>query len=433
MKQFYSPFIYKNDSFITLSNIRFSHIAQLKERNIEEGYQVEYKSQWDDNFLKKHLCQVITSFANSEGGWLFIGIENETAEYVGIEKLRADFSQIISQKLTAVSPVPKFECRFIKNPKDVKMGVLIIYIYEGLNPPYICNGTVYLRNGSSKTPIKPGRIELDNLIQKRENFNKQHKEFRINNFYDVNIKSPFCNIYLYNPYTKLNINTITNELRVMMDNLSKTGNWKRLCYSPDSILCYNADVISKNSMTPITEFYVDGNVKISCPLFCLHNDLREDWAHFINEQNSKIDFSEMQVIDGYISFNAIHRGLKDALEYIKKYNYHINNYTISFEYKNVGNTVLYFRTDFNNSEGKTEYIQNIKSNKFYTCQKNKVKTIPFNIIDDVKIENIGGICLQLMDTNFALLFGIDPDDLRQIVKRAIPLYQEKFYSSLYES
>ena len=111
---------------------------------------------------------------------------------------------MISQKLMSVTPVPKFDCRFISEKTDEKRGVLIIQVYEGINPPYICNGTIYIRSGSSKLPIKSERNSIDDLINKRERFNKVMEKFCVNNFISGNTNIPYCTIYLFDPCSERN-------------------------------------------------------------------------------------------------------------------------------------------------------------------------------------------------------------------------------------
>ncbi len=431
MKPFYSPFVDKKGNIIPLSKLRFSHVLQLKEHEIEEGYQVEYKSRWDDNFLKKHLCQTIASFANSEGGWLFVGIEDNTANYIGIEKLRADYNQIISQKLVSVSPMPKFESRFVKDPKNSRKGILVVYIYEGTDPPYVCNGTVYLRSGSSKIPVRSGRIEIDNLVQKAEKFDKQHKAFCTNNLIGKDAQFPVCSIYLYNPYANIDINQISSRLRTMKNELNETGLWQRINYSLDSILCYGSDVVSKEAITTVAEFFADGNVKLFCPLFVLPRDLYQGWAEFIKERSPNIDVGEMLVTDGYITYASMLRQLINAFEYLKKSNYHINDYYISFEYKNIGKSVLFFRQNLQTTEDIGQYIQTINCNNFYVCPKSEISTLPTHFIHDVPIDEVGNNAIQILEANFAFLFGIDPIELTRKIEESGPLYKEKLFSSHY--
>ena len=187
----YSPFTDKKGNKISLNKLRFTDICKIEEKCIEEGYKVEFKSQWDDNFKKKHLCQTIASFANAEGGWLLIGIEDGTGKYIGIDKQRADFSQTISQKLVSVTPIPKFDCRFIHETNNKKRGVLVIQVYEGINPPYVCNGTIYTRSGSSKVPIKSDRSSIDELLNKRTKFDDMLKKFCMNKFVSEQDKFPY--------------------------------------------------------------------------------------------------------------------------------------------------------------------------------------------------------------------------------------------------
>lgn len=110
----YSSFWDKKGNPLELSNIRFSHLEQL--RTVDEGYKVEYKS----------------TFANSEGGWLIIGIDDNSHEVSCIPKIRSDYSQTISQLLKErTSPIPAFDSKFIRNPKNKDEGVLVVEIYEG--------------------------------------------------------------------------------------------------------------------------------------------------------------------------------------------------------------------------------------------------------------------------------------------------------------
>lgn len=135
----YSPFGDKKGNPLELSKIRFSHLGQL--RTVDEGYKVEYKSTFDKS-VKDKIPAIITSFANSEGGWLIIGIDDNSHEVTCIPKIRSDYSQTISQLLKErTSPIPVFDSRFIQNPKNKGEGVLVVEIYEGKFSPYVANGT----------------------------------------------------------------------------------------------------------------------------------------------------------------------------------------------------------------------------------------------------------------------------------------------------
>lgn len=137
MYSFYSPFTDKQGNPIDIYHLQHRHLIQLSNKMIEEGYQIEYKTELTDS-VKRKLPKIITSFANSAGGWLFIGVDEKTYDLDRLEKpYRTDYSQVIAQILREhTSPIPRFEARFLKAKKS-SHGVLIIYVYEGINPPYI--------------------------------------------------------------------------------------------------------------------------------------------------------------------------------------------------------------------------------------------------------------------------------------------------------
>lgn len=201
MSFFYSPFTVKNGEPITISHLQHRHLRQLSTKGVEEGYQVEYKTALTDS-AKRKIPKIITSFANSAGGWLFVGVDETTLEIDKLEKpSRIDFNQIISPILREhVSPLPRFDTRFLKS-KGSSFGVLVVYIYEGNNPPYVADGIVYIRNGSSSEPAKSQRSKINNLYQKRKDFEAKIKDFCKREIYypmddrDSN-QVVLCNIYI---------------------------------------------------------------------------------------------------------------------------------------------------------------------------------------------------------------------------------------------
>ena len=151
----YSPFFDKKGQPLSIDKIKYGHLSQLVE--CDEGHHVEYKLLLEDGG-RAQLAKEITSFANCEGGWLIIGIDDKTKKIQPIDK--QDYSQRIGKIATRISPMPEFSTRFLASPDNKRTGVLVVY--EGKNAPYICNGSVYVRSGSSKEPIKPadrGNIE----------------------------------------------------------------------------------------------------------------------------------------------------------------------------------------------------------------------------------------------------------------------------------
>lgn len=147
-------------------------IAGLIADRIPEGQIVEYKTDFGKNIPK-----AIASFANSLGGWLFVGISEETDK--GKNKERLDIPKEIigvdddTPCLTithiirdTISPIPIFHPRVIENVEGEK-GVLIVYIPADQNTPFITlkDGVVYTRINSSSSPVND-RYVLESLVEK---------------------------------------------------------------------------------------------------------------------------------------------------------------------------------------------------------------------------------------------------------------------------
>ena len=170
-----SIFINEDGEMKNLDELTYDDLKILAD--IEEGYIVEYKSVFDSS-VKKKIPQIFTSFANSEGGWLIIGVDDDTKNLLKIKKEITDFDVTITNLLNKVTPKPKYECRFIKEKNEDKDGILVIYIYKGEDTPYIANGTVYIRSGSSKVPITSDRATIDTLYKRNEFLQRRKKSFQ---------------------------------------------------------------------------------------------------------------------------------------------------------------------------------------------------------------------------------------------------------------
>lgn len=55
----YSPFIDDNGNRLNLEDIKFEHILKIKDNGIEEGYKVEFKSEWNDTFKKNIYAKLL--------------------------------------------------------------------------------------------------------------------------------------------------------------------------------------------------------------------------------------------------------------------------------------------------------------------------------------------------------------------------------------
>lgn len=223
---------------------------------------------------------------------------------------------MISQKLMSVTPVPKFDCRFISEKTDEKRGVLIIQVYEGINPPYICNGTIYIRSGSSKLPIKSERNSIDDLINKRERFNKVMEKFCVNNFISGNTNIPYCTIYLFDPCSERNYENYDEKIDGIKNYFIKENEKSVISESMESVLRLGSSTISANTGMSIEEYSIDDNIKIFMPLFMLNNNgAISTWIETVEEYNEEIHLNNMEIVDGMITYLSLFSMLSSAFGY----------------------------------------------------------------------------------------------------------------------
>lgn len=165
--QYYCPFKNLDGEDIPFDKIEYVDLLQLS--NADEGYKIEYKGDFSDK-VKKKLPKVICSFANCSGGWLFIGVDNNK-QIVDIEKPNGEVELNI---INTIKPYVDLEvanlikARFIENPNEIGHGVIAVYIKEGLHPPYISNGSIFVRSGAQSEPIPAERNTVDYLYKKCE-------------------------------------------------------------------------------------------------------------------------------------------------------------------------------------------------------------------------------------------------------------------------
>jgi hypothetical protein len=110
---------------------------------------------------RKDLLESIVAFANTKGGTIFIGVDDNC----GIKDFREDVkAQIVDLIQGNCEPTIEVHIRPATLAGDHQ--ILIIEVPEGANKPYMLNNRgIFVRRGSSDRQIK--RMELDDLYAKR--------------------------------------------------------------------------------------------------------------------------------------------------------------------------------------------------------------------------------------------------------------------------
>lgn len=164
MIEFYSPF--ENiKSIFDIKNLTYNDLSVLAD--YDEGYCIEYKSEFSKEFREKKFPKSVCAFSNRNGGWLFIGVDDK-GQIKDIDLLKITEEALYSTIYSRVQPQPKVMISILENPQKKGFGVIVLYISAGRETPYIANGTVYVRNGNESVPAD--RSTLDTLINAGYNF-----------------------------------------------------------------------------------------------------------------------------------------------------------------------------------------------------------------------------------------------------------------------
>ncbi len=114
----------------------------------------EFKSQFNEGLYKE-----VVAFANTEGGVVYVGIDNDGCE-VGLTDIDNEFTRITNGIRDAIAP----DLTMFVHCKVQENKVISITVSEGTNKPYYLKqrglkpSGVYVRQGTSSAPASPAKI-----------------------------------------------------------------------------------------------------------------------------------------------------------------------------------------------------------------------------------------------------------------------------------
>ena len=143
-----------------------------------EGYKTEFKRN-----VNTDLSKELAAFANSSGGKVFLGIEDNGA----ISGVTID--NTLKSKVTMMA----HECDpSVDIELEVCNNVLIVNVPEGKNKPYRCTNGFYIRNGASSIKLttreiidfiqSEGKVRFDELINRSVKYPEQLNGLSITRF-----------------------------------------------------------------------------------------------------------------------------------------------------------------------------------------------------------------------------------------------------------
>ena len=181
MQSQYSPFDKDID------NLKSKDLSVLK--SVSEGWYVEYKREL---ISTKAMAKALSAFANTYGGWLFVGIDEAkngepvAGDFVGIPQNSVDdlLQKLRQSASSLLNPIPYFRTKVIPGPcptinLDPDSSIVIVQIPRSLTTPHVHkDGRIYRRVADSSEP-KPetDRFVLDQLWRRGSIVQKSAKKW----------------------------------------------------------------------------------------------------------------------------------------------------------------------------------------------------------------------------------------------------------------
>ena len=189
--------------------------------DVSEGWYVEYKSELPG---PRNLAKTLASFANQYGGWLFLGVDQSpgllTARaFPGFanERIPQVLESVRNAAKDIVRPQVDYQIRALEGPID-KMGlpsnrsVVVVYVAEGSNTPYIHNdGKIYIRIGDSSSPIPATDKATFDLLYKRGEDRRSYLKALVERSQELSVEEEESQSYL--------------RLYVLSDPYQTLGHW----------------------------------------------------------------------------------------------------------------------------------------------------------------------------------------------------------------
>ena len=198
----YSPF----DN--SLSDLQTKDLQNLK--HASEGWYIEYKSEVPN---ASALAKSISAFANTYGGWLFLGVLEESKEnsvagtFPGINREHVDstLQRIRKSAADLLNPTPHFEIKVLWGPEasiglNRDSAIICAWIPQSTAAPHVHkSGRIYRRVSDSSEPrAENDRYILDQLWRRADDLKKNHEKWyeKDPEFSEAETEVPFVRLML---------------------------------------------------------------------------------------------------------------------------------------------------------------------------------------------------------------------------------------------
>lgn len=171
---YYNPFEKTIGEQLTIDDLQ-----GLINKGVAEGFYIEYKSEF---VPPQKIERSLSSFANTYGGWYFVGIEadseNRAIGLCGVDHTTGDpLLKIMDPARQRLSHMP------LMFPQLVRINnthsVVAVFVPEGDETPYITSGgRIYRRAADASDPVyEKDRYTIDRLVDRGREDRERFKQF----------------------------------------------------------------------------------------------------------------------------------------------------------------------------------------------------------------------------------------------------------------
>lgn len=353
----YSPFRNEQGRPKSLDEVTYADLAQLKD--LEEGFALEFKRTWNDNVRTK-IPKIIASFANSHGGWLVIGIADGNKTVCPVPKLSADFSQIFGELCRHhVSPTPRFDARFIPDPANPNQGAVVVQVHEGDFPPYVADGIVEIREGSTSGPaLGSALVELYSKATKRKQEIREYCQRTV--WYPADslrtpqgispseAPLPLFSLYLYRMGRRAadTPSRAAQESHViaMRSAFAQQGMSCHVQHAHDSLIFRTSKGIPGSSSHSAIELLPDESMKLTVPGVMLDHRTQEEALSKISALGIEVP-SNALFIGATETLRRVTRMASLLDRYVRQRDISWTNYAVAYELENMAGVMLWSETE----------------------------------------------------------------------------------------
>ena len=339
----FSPFKDDQGRPKTLAEVTWADLDQL--RDLEEGYALEFKRSLSPTVLKK-LPKIISSFANSAGGWLVIGIADDDKSTCPLPRLSADYSQIIGESCRRhITPAPRIDVRYVTAPNAPDEGVVIVQVLEGDFPPYVADGVVDVREGSTSGPAASSAlVELYGKATRRR---LEVREFcRRTVFYAVE-GTPLFNLYMFRMGRRAAEAPSRDELNehasAMRQAFSRQGMACRVHHAHDSLIFSVPTRDDPRVPHSAIELFGDESIKLSVPAVLVGGDKYGQAIERLglNRYDPVDGSSSLRLMSAADTLARVTRIASVLDRYVRARDISWRQYAVAYELENLAGVVLW--------------------------------------------------------------------------------------------